>query len=763
MSRPPRHSFRKRLRLALVGALAAPLPAAAQAVPVAPRDAAGSQGAAAEPANVITLPEVTVTGTRAPRPIEQVPQTVQVIEREEIERQIVLSPSPAEAVARLVPGYSVPNQTISGASENFRGRDALVLLDGVPLNTPLRDVSRILALLDLNAVERIETVAGASSLYGAGATGGTINVITRRPADGPARFTLNTALRGFTANLGRSLAPELSLGASGRLKNGFDYVVVGSLRHTGRTYDGAGRELPSDALLGQGGADRTNSGNLFAKFGYDFDAARRFEVSGTVIRLRQDPDFLTLYSPPRARPDFDAPYTGRSVREASQSFSARYTDTDFALGGLSVVGFYNDIEKRFNFSRFAYPYNSLVYYSGNPASPTSPANQTTLYSTRYGLNLTVDSKLDVLLAGARLTWGGDVIRERTHQELTDGRDVFTPLKQTTLAGFGLLQIPVGTRLTLRGGVRYEHFFLSVEDFRRPAAYTGVAARTAAGFQPFVLPPLRVTGGDFNYDAVTGSAGATLRLTDKAELYTGFSQGFSLPDVGSFTRRAGLSTAFACPVTRPNCLPAGATVSYATIAPEAQIVNSYELGLRHRGEGFNAALAGFASTSDQGVTFDPLTNRISQQKEVIWGVELNGDVAVTRQFTLAGLLAYREGRYDSNGDGRIDSYLPNNRIATPLRFVLSGLWSFEGGTVLRVEGVAFTGRNRSIDRAGTSYKIADGATMNLSVSTPVLGGQAYASVENLFDAAYQNPTATSVRNLPVEAFGRTVTVGYRKTF
>lgn len=750
--RPPRRAARAG-SFALLGALAAPLPVAAQvALTPPPADEAAA-----------TLPELTVTGTRAVRPIEQVPQTVQVIEREEIERQIILSPSPSDAVSRLVPGYSPTNQTISGASENFRGRDALVLVDGVPLNTPLRDVSRILALLDLNAVERIETVAGASSLYGAGATGGTINIITRRPTEGPPRFTLNTAIRAFPQNIGRSLSPELSLGVTGRLQSGFDYVVVGSLRHTGRTYDGRGRELPSDALLGQGGADRTDSGNLFAKFGYDFDAARRFEVSATVIRLEQNPDFLTLYSPPRARPDFNSPYQGRSVREASQSFSARYTDTGFALGALSVVGFVNDIEKRFNFSRFSFPYNSLVYYSGNPASPTSPNNQTTLYSTRYGLNLTIDSRLDFLLSGARFTWGGDVIHERTRQELTSGEDVFTPLEQTTLAAFGLLQVPVGTRLTLRGGLRYEHFSLSVEDFRRPTAYTGVAARTAAGFQPFVLPALRVTGGDFRYDAVTGNAGATFRLTERAEIYGGFSQGFALPDIGSFTRRAGLATAFACPVARPNCLPAGASVGYSDIAPEAQVVNSYELGVRHRGAGFNAGLVGFVSTSDQGVTFDPLTNRISQQEEVIWGAELNGDVAVTRRFTLAGLLAYREGRYDSDGDGRLDSFLPNNRIATPLRAVLSGLWTFEDGTALRVEGVGFAGRNQRIDRAGTRFKIDDGATMNLAVSTPALGGQAYASVDNLFDVAYQNPTATSVRNLPVEAFGRTVTVGYRRTF
>lgn len=739
--------------LALLGALAASLPAAAQVALTPPP--------AGEPTAV--LPELTVTGTRAARPIEEVPQTVQVIERDEIERQIILSPSPSEAISRLVPGYSFTTQTISGASENFRGRGALVLVDGVPLNTPLQDVSRILALLDLNAVERIETVAGASSLYGAGATGGTINVITRRPTAGPPQFTVNTALRAFPENVGRSLSPELSLGVTGRTNVGLDYVVVGTARHTGRTYDGRGRELPSDALLGQGGADRTDSGNLFAKFGYDFDAARRFEVSAIVIRLEQNPDFLTLYSAPRARPDFNSAYEGRSVREASQSFSARYTDTSFALGALSVVGFYNDIEKRFNFSRFSFPFNPVVYYSGNPASPTSPNNQTTLYSTRYGLNLTIDTPLDFLLGGARFTWGGDVIHERTRQELTNGQDVFTPLEQTTLAAFGLLQVPVGPRLTLRGGLRYEHFSLSVDDFRRPAAYTGVAARNAAGFQPFVLPALQVRGGDFDYDAVTGNVGATFRLAERTEVYGGFSQGFALPEVGSFTRRAGLATAFACPVARPNCLPANAGVGYASIAPEAQIVNSYELGVRRRGAGFNAGLVGFVSTSDQGVTFDPLTNRISQQEEMIWGAELNGDVALTRRFTLAGLLAYREGRYDSDGDGRLDSFLPNNRIATPLRAVLAGLWSFDDGTVLRVEGVGFTGRNQRIDRAGTRYKTDDGATMNLAVGTPALGGQAYASIDNLFDVSYQNPTATSVRNLPVEAFGRTITVGYRRTF
>ena len=128
----------------------------------------------------IALSEITVTATRAERPIEQVPTTVRVVERAEIEQQLQFSPSPAAALSKLIPGYSASTETISGASESFRGRDLLVMIDGVPMNTPLRDVSRLLSMIDMNAVERIEVASGASSLYGAGATGGTVNFITDR-------------------------------------------------------------------------------------------------------------------------------------------------------------------------------------------------------------------------------------------------------------------------------------------------------------------------------------------------------------------------------------------------------------------------------------------------------------------------------------------------------------------------------------------------------------------------------------------------------
>jgi iron complex outermembrane receptor protein len=705
------------------------------------------------------LSEISVTAARAERSISDIPQSVQVVNQQEIEEQLKQSSSASAALSKLLPGFSVSNQTISGASENYRGRDLLILMDGVPLTTPLRDVSRILGLIDLNMVERIELVAGASSLYGAGATGGTVNFISKKAKEGGPRVSVNTAVRAFTADVGGSLAPEVSLGLSGKTPGGFDYVFVGSGRGAQKTYDGAGRELPSDPMLGQGGGDRFASGNFFGKVGYDFDGGKRIEASITSFYLDQTPKYLTDYSGAYARPDYNRPYTGQSVLEDSKSFSLRYSDSNFVLGNLSVVGFYNDIKKRFNYSEFSYPYNSQVYYSGNPLSPTSSANQTTLYSERGGMNLSIDTPLDRIWNGARITWGSDVVHDKTSQTLTDGRDVFTPLTQVTTAGFALLQVPVTDRLTARGGIRYEHFDLSVDNFTRPSAYAAISPTTV-----FVLPPLNVLGGQYEYASPTYNLGATFKMNSQSEIFGGFSQGYALPDVGAYTRRAGIATTYACPVARPNCLtPANSTISFTAIAPEAQIVNNYELGIRGGDGPFKGSVTGFVSTSEKGVTFDPATNMISQQKEMIYGVEFIGEMAINRSFTLGTSLGYKEGRFDSNKDGELDSWLPNNRIGSPFRGVVFGDYRFDNGIKLRVEGEGYSSRDVPITIAGAHFPIDAGFTMNAALSGPVYGGEAYAAVNNLFDTELQNPTGTSVRNLPVYSWGRTVTVGYRKTF
>lgn len=698
------------------------------------------------PATGTTMLEpLVITGTRAPRPIDEVPQAVQVIEREAIEEQLKLSSNPSAAISKLIPGFSVSNQTISGASESFRGRDLLVMIDGVPLNTPLRDVSRMLALIDMNSVERIEVAAGASSLYGSGSTGGTVNFITKKAEPGPFNLSVETALRAFTHNPRSSLAPEMTATASG-ITEAVDYSVTMTGKFANKTYDGSGNELPSDGMLGQGGGDRYGQGSFSGKVGRDLTDEKRVELGATWVYLNQKPDWLTQYAPPRATPDFTSPYDGKSVKEDTKSVTARFQDTDFSLGALSLQGYYNDVYKRFNYSELS-AYNNLVLYSGDPLNPTSPDNQSHLTSKRVGLNATIDTRLDALYSGLKLTWGADIGHEKTQQFYGDGSDAFTPLKQTNYAAFAQLQAPIGERVTVRGGVRYEYFDLGVSDFVRPSVYAiGLAP------VPVVFAPVNVLGGDFSYGSPTFNLGGTVKLTDKSEVYGGFSQGYALSDIGAFTRRAGLTAA----------LMGGGTVSYADIAPDTQKVNNYELGIRGGiGHSFRGSFGGFVSTSDSGVTFDPATNKLSQQKEIIYGLEATAEFDVTQALTIGAVASWREGKYDLDKDGDVDTYLPNNRIATPYRGLLYGTYRFDGGTVVRVEEEMWSGRNSFDGRAHNETK--GGAITNLSLGHPLFGGQGFFSVNNLLDADYQVPTATATRNLPVNGWGRTITMGYQKQF
>lgn len=706
------------------------------------------------------LDRIVVTAGRGERSVSTVAQSVQVVEREEIEEAMAVSPDAADLVARLVPGYAPRNQTISGASESFRGRNVLIMVDGVPRNTPLRDVSRILSMIDLNAVERIEVVNGASSLYGAGATGGTINFITRRGDSETPKVTVRTGARAFTQNIGRSLAPEASVDVEGR-KGNFDYFLSGSGSLARRTYDGWGNEMASDAMLGQGGGDRTGRSNLSGTIGYE-NGPRRFETSLNWTYAEQRPDWFTDYEADPVSPDFTDPYVGKPLKENSTYLTARYTDDAFALGRLEVKSFYNRIEKRAPFNKLS-AVNSMVYYSGDPLNPTADFNQTTLLSDRFGLNATVNTDLDQIVEGATLTWGADYAFDDTGQKLTNGFDAIAPMQQHSLAAFAQAEVPVTDRLRLQGGVRYDQFFLTVEDFHRPDAIVYPGTSLA-----HLYPGIDVLGGSFDYGAWNFNAGGVFDITQELQLFGNFSQGYSLTDIGSFTRRAGTnSLAEICDAY--GWLAAGYgctgvpdfTISYADIAPRPQLVNTYEAGLRGDWGGVRGGVSAYLSTSNDGVSYDVAANRVSQQKERIWGVELNAEYDVTTRFTLGGVLGYVEGRYDANRDGKIGSgeYLPNNRIPsnwTGLAYVRAKL---NNGFSARGEVEFFSGRDRI---AGQEL---DGAALfNVAVWKEFEDGSEMSlAVRNVFDTSYINPSASATRGVAVPGLGRTIFASYKKTF
>lgn len=706
-----------------------------------------------------TLDKIVITAGRSEKEVSTLAQSVVVIDREQIEEQNFGSTSAADLISRLVPGFAPSNQTLSGASETFRGRDVLIMVDGVPRNTPLRDNSRILSMIDLNTVERIEVVNGSSSLYGAGATGGTINFITKRGVEEGIRTTISTQATAFTQDLGNSISPTVSANVEGRIRQ-FDYFLSLSGDMTRKTYDGRGNEMASDAMLGQGGGDRTKQGNFFTGLGYE-NESRRFDLSFDWTYLEQDPDWLTNYSTTPVSPNYSSPYVSDPLKEDSKYLTGKFTEDDFIFGKLAVTAFYNSVEKTSPFNTLS-SVNSIVYYSGTSTSPTSPYNQSVLKSDRAGVNATVNSPVDWLRQGANLTWGIDYTYDNTTQELTNGTTIISPMTQNQIGAFGQLEVPVTDRLTVQGGARFDQFYLDVDDFRRPAA---VQYRTATSY--ILWPAINVAGGSFEYNSPTYNIGAAFDLTEEAQAFANFSQGYSLTDIGGFTRRAGVNS------TREICAAYGAlaaaygcsgtpsyAISYADIAPEPQLVNTYEAGLRGDWGRFRGTASAYISTSDNGTSYNVTTNQVSQQKEEIWGFDLTAEADATDRLKIGTVLSYVEGKYDADSDGKIESgeYLPNNRIPNNVKINLYGEMKFKYDIMARAEVEYLSGRKV------TSQDLPQVTLLHLGMSKDMgKSGKLSLGVRNVLDTYYVNPVASAVRGAEVPGLGRTVALTYRVTF
>lgn len=141
------------------------------------------------------LDPIVVTATRQATRANELSSDVSVITREEID-QAGDSTSLAQLLARQPGIQSVANGSAGSNSGVFiRGaatNQSLVLIDGVRIVSATNG-SPNLSRIPLNQIERIEILRGpASSLYGADAIGGVIQIFTRR-GEGAVRLNASTS------------------------------------------------------------------------------------------------------------------------------------------------------------------------------------------------------------------------------------------------------------------------------------------------------------------------------------------------------------------------------------------------------------------------------------------------------------------------------------------------------------------------------------------------------------------------------------------
>ncbi|HSW54379.1 MAG TPA: TonB-dependent receptor [Ignavibacteriaceae bacterium] len=140
--------------------------------------------------STIELDEVVVSTNRTENYLRNSPFAESLVGKEEIQTRPSFS---LPDILQNEPGVSLLRDGIWGTEVSIRGlnrENVITLIDGNRIATST-DVAARLSMVDINNVERVEVIKGASSsIYGSGATGGIVNIITKSPQLYD-RFSLN--------------------------------------------------------------------------------------------------------------------------------------------------------------------------------------------------------------------------------------------------------------------------------------------------------------------------------------------------------------------------------------------------------------------------------------------------------------------------------------------------------------------------------------------------------------------------------------------
>ena len=173
---------------------------------------------AAPASSQTVLNPIVVTGSREPQPLDRVTADVVVIDAERIRTSTADS---VEDLLRREAGFQLsrsggPGQNASVFIRGAGSANTLVLVDGVRVGSATLGQVEFESL-GLSQIERIEVLRGpGSSLYGADAVGGVVQIFTRR-GEGAPRVTARAAIGGYRSY-------DTQAGVSGA-QGGFDYAA----------------------------------------------------------------------------------------------------------------------------------------------------------------------------------------------------------------------------------------------------------------------------------------------------------------------------------------------------------------------------------------------------------------------------------------------------------------------------------------------------------------------------------------------------------
>ena len=448
--------------------------------------------------------EVQVIGTRAPAALGSVVSDVVVIDRDRIRAS---SADSIEDLLRREGGMQAsrnggPGQTAGLMIRGSSSSSTLVLIDGVRTGSATLGQTD-LATISLGQVERIEIMRGpGSSLYGADAIGGVVNIVTRRGDGAP-------YLRGNIAG-GNHASGEGYAALSGS-NAGFDYALSVS----GETTNGVSAVRPGDLWgIYNPDDDGFSRYGLSLAGGYSWRQGQRIGISYSGSRLRSKFDSAEFLPPnflPDASPDFrnrldtqltTLQYQGTLSTEWTNLLRASY-QTDQLESGANVISTYNTTRRQFTAQTTwqasaqhqlvgAIDYLDESVYSSDYQAPSRDNTGLVLgYTGRFGAQkLQADLRWDHNSAydnqtTGKLGWGMDIADGWSVRAVAGTAFRAPTFNDLYYPGYGVATLQAERSRSIEAGVNYKAAMTSLA---ATAYYNKVSDLIGYQADPNLCPP-----------------------------------------------------------------------------------------------------------------------------------------------------------------------------------------------------------------------------------------------------------------------------------
>lgn len=663
-----------------------------------------------------------VSATRAPLQQSAVPATVTIIDSETLRQQLSVTNSLSDILGNLLPSYSPSRQKLTSSGETLRGRTPLYLIDGVPQSNPLRNGSRSGNTIDPMMIERVEVIHGASAIQGLGASGGIINIVTKKAKSG----TEHQITAGIAAPTSET-SEGLSYDAGYLVSHGegqWQFIGGLHLRETGMYVDGNGELIGVDTT--QGDTMDSSSQDLFGKVVYQINNQQQLQLMLNHYEVASNGDYITVEGD-RANgiPAISegGVYEGDPAKNEVTTVSLNYSDADWLGADLKWQLFSQDFSALYGGGRFATfqdpDYGAEIYDQSR--------NDSNKLGSRITLNWAevADTPIDI-------TTGLDFLRDRTFQELAQtGRKWVPETDFENWAPYLQARLNQGA-WSFSAGLRYEYGKLIVDDFTTLASYNSTF----------------VEGGEPSFNELLTNFGVVYKFNEQWRGFVSVSEGFSMPDVGRVLRG----------INEPDL----SVESFLNLQPV--LTKNNEVGVEYYGSDFSFSASYFESDSDLGARLSRNPDgiyEVNREKTEINGFELSGEYALTNATSLGLMYADNDGEFDSDDDGSVDSKLGGNNI-TPRRLNLfwTQNWAADFDSRLQLNKYF----DRHIYQGADAIDNFDGySTLDFTLNMMTQNaGEFTLGLENLLDedyfTYYAQTSGNDARNF--KGRGRTVRLNWR---